>query len=118
MRMLGAPVAWLALAVLLAGCVSAGAPGEAAQRGSAAPESRPAQPKRLVASIQADPKAFNDKVARATSSGPIRGGPELEWLMNSGLTAVDDRGVMHGQVAEAAPSTENGLWVVHPDGRM
>src|SRR5687767_10202111 len=110
---LGARAWCLAVLVLIVGCASAGAPGGAAQRSSTAPEGRAAQPKRLVASIQADPKAFNDKVARATSSGPVRGGPELEWLMNSGLTAVDDRGVKHGQIAEAAPSTENGLWVVY-----
>jgi peptide/nickel transport system substrate-binding protein len=108
----------IALLAIVTGCTSAGAPGGPAQRSGAAPDSRAGQPKRLVASIQADPKAFNDKVARATSSGPVRGGPELEWLLNSGLTAVDDRGVLHGQIAEAAPSTENGLWVVHPDGRM
>src|SRR5215211_2975634 len=111
--MAGIRIWCLALIMLLAGCASGGA-----QRGSAAPEARAAQPKRLVASIQADPKAFNDKIARATSSGPIRGGPELEWLMNSGLTAVDDRGVMHVFFLDDTPSTENGLWIVHPDGRM
>jgi peptide/nickel transport system substrate-binding protein len=75
-------------------------------------------PSRLVASIQADPRAFNGQVARGISGGRIRGGPELEWLVSSGLTVPDDRGTLLGQLAEAAPSAENGLWKVLPDGRM
>src|SRR2546423_1860230 len=68
-------------------------------------------PKRVVASIQADPHAFSDKIARATTAGAVRGGPELEWLLNSGLTVVYDHGLLQGQIAEVAPTTDNGLWV-------
>ncbi len=112
-RRLGA----LLLVLLVIGCGPSNPTGTPDR--DAASASAPAiGPKRLVASLQADPRAFNDKVALATSSGPIRGGPELEWLLNSALSASDDRGALVGQLAEAAPSIENGLWKLLPDGRM
>ncbi len=106
-------------ALLLVGCASGGrsvgAPGPAPVAGEPAARSAP---KVLVAGMQTDPRAFNTKVARGTSSGPIRGGPELEWLLNSGLTMVDEKGVMRGQLAETPPTVENGGWRLFPDGRM
>jgi peptide/nickel transport system substrate-binding protein len=106
-------------ALVLVGCASggrsAGAPGVAPAAGE--PAARGA-PRVLVAGMQTDPRAFNTKVARGTASGPIRGGPELEWLLNSGLTMVDEKGVMRGQLAETPPTVENGGWRLFPDGRM
>jgi peptide/nickel transport system substrate-binding protein len=72
----------------------------------------------LVLSAQVDPRAFHEGVNRASTAGPPRGGPELAWLLNSGLTVIDDRGEVQGQLADAAPSIENGRWRLFPDGRM
>jgi peptide/nickel transport system substrate-binding protein len=38
--------------------------------------------------------------------------------VSAGLTNTDDRGNQRAQLAEAAPTIENGLWRVLPDGRM
>jgi peptide/nickel transport system substrate-binding protein len=106
----------LALLLLLAACSTSG-PARSSERGGQGLAVAVGQ-KVLVAGMQTDPKAFNQKVARATASGPIRGGLELEWLLNAGLTNVDDRGAMLGQLADAAPSIDNGRWVLFPDGQM
>jgi peptide/nickel transport system substrate-binding protein len=105
--------------MLVAGC----APGERA-RGTGEPGSQAREsgtvraPKRLVVSTQVDPRAFHEGVNRASTAGPPRGGPELAWLLNSGLTVVDNRGDVVGQLAETAPTIENGRWQLFPDGRM
>src|SRR2546428_10637259 len=108
------PVLCLAL---LFGCASPPAPSS-----GAGPERSGAQqttgPKRIVAVTPGTPLAFNERVSRAVVSGPYRGGPELEWLVNSSLTIVDDRGTRLGQLAEKPPTTENGLWKGFPDGPM
>jgi peptide/nickel transport system substrate-binding protein len=112
---------WLvsSFALVVAACGPAGSPGAVPPPASGADAPDPSTtPTRLVASIQADPRAFNGQVARGIAGGRIRGGPELEWLVTSGLTVPDDRGTLQGQLAEAAPSAENGLWKVLPDGRM
>ncbi len=112
-------LAGIASLLLLVGCAAGGR--QSAPAGGASVESEPAArgaPKVLVAGMQTDPRAFNSQVARATSSGPIRGGPELEWLLNAGLTIVDDRGVMRPQLAETPATVENGGWKLFPDGRM
>ena len=77
---------------LVAGCIApqAATPGAVGER-SGAP-ARASTPKRIVAATPGSPLAFNERVARAVVSGPYRGGPELEWLMNSALTIVDDKG--------------------------
>jgi peptide/nickel transport system substrate-binding protein len=64
------------------------------------------------------PLAFYERVARAVAQGPYRGGVDLEWLLNSALTVVDDKGVLRGQLAEDAPTADNGLWKLFPDGTM
>jgi peptide/nickel transport system substrate-binding protein len=108
----------LGLALLVAGCVPAGGNPATSSVTQGSADGAPRGPIRLVASAQVDPRAFNEKVARAVAGGRLRGGPELEWLLSSGLTVADERGALQGQLAEAAPSTENGLWKLLPDGRM
>ncbi len=43
---------------------------------------------------------------------------EVEKLVHAGLTIRGLREPLEAQLAEAAPSVENGLWKVLPDGRM
>jgi peptide/nickel transport system substrate-binding protein len=52
--------------------------------------------------------------------GPGRpaGYDALEALVSAGLANADDRGQLRPQLAEAVPTTDNGLWRVLPDGRM
>jgi len=42
----------------------------------------------------------------------------MERLVNVGLATVDATGTLRGQLAEAVPTVENGLWRLLPDGRM
>jgi peptide/nickel transport system substrate-binding protein len=42
----------------------------------------------------------------------------MQELLNAGPAVVDEQGILHPQLAEAVPTTENGLWKVFPDGRM
>ena len=109
-RMVRLSIAFVTIATIVAAaCGAPDRPPASGQRVSPAGEASPSSgPKRLVASVQAEPQAFNDRVVRATSSGPPRGGPELVWLLHSGLTAVDDRGALQGMLAEAAPTLDNG----------
>jgi ABC-type transport system substrate-binding protein len=53
-----------------------------------------------------------------TPYSAIPGSYELRNLVNPGLTVIDDRGAFRPVLAEAAPTLENGLWKVSPDGRM
>jgi peptide/nickel transport system substrate-binding protein len=111
---------WLALVALLLAACSSGPTSGATPPGVGRPSESitNSAPKVLVAGMGTDVRAFNQRVARATSSGPLRGGPELEWLLNGGLTKVDERGNTIPELAEAAPTVENGRWKIFPDGRM
>jgi len=52
---------------------------------------------------------------RPSGTGPQR---IALHLVQSGLTARDDRRVRFPRLAEAVPSLDNGLWKLLPDGRM
>ncbi len=54
---------------------------------------------------------------RATA-GTLPGARELEQLIHAGLTVEDESGNLRPQLADAAPTVENGLWKLFPDGRM
>lgn len=71
-------------------------------------------PKRLVAAIRSVPNA----VTTDTDLAAVSGADALNRLVNSSLTVTDDEGVRLPQLAEAVPTTENGLWQVFSDGRM
>jgi peptide/nickel transport system substrate-binding protein len=72
----------------------------------------------VVAAVLADPPTLRNTVNTRGASGSVPGVDALEGLLNSGLAAIDHRGVLHPQLAEAIPTIENGLWKVFPDGRM
>src|SRR5437773_2011397 len=90
---------FILLALLTACSPTRGASGPGGQ-GAQAVEGAVAGPKRLLAAAPSQPLAFYERVARAVAQGPYRGGVDLEWLVNSALTVVDDKGVLRGQLAE------------------
>jgi peptide/nickel transport system substrate-binding protein len=101
--------------VLLAGCT---APDRAAPGPAAVERPRATAPVRVTAVMMSDPTSLNNDVNRATAQFVIAGGPELQLLVSAGLSVLDDRGQLHPQLADAAPTVENGLWRVEPDGQM
>ncbi len=101
------------LALLVAACAAPPAARDADRSGPAATVA----PKRIVAALMGDPPTVAVKVTSA-GGGSIPGQAELEETVNAGLTQIDNQGVVRPVMAEAAPSLENGLWTVAPDGRM
>jgi peptide/nickel transport system substrate-binding protein len=62
--------------------------------------------------------AANREVARARALGSPSGALEMERLVNAGMVVIDADGAALPELAEAAPTLENGGWIVHSDGRM
>src|SRR6266496_216749 len=100
----------LGLVLVTAACAPAPraepSPGEGASTRSAAP-------KRITIAIFGELTNVRSQVMTVTP-----GLTEIEQMINAGLAAIDDKGVMHPRLAEAVPSIENGLWKVFPDSRM
>src|SRR5438132_11425923 len=95
-------------ALVLSACVS-GTASPARQAGSAP---TPSAPRRLVAAIRSTPPTM---VSYYNTIVP--GGTYMGKLVSSGLTTANDRGVRVPLLAEAVPTTDNGLWNVLADGR-
>src|SRR5205814_2226820 len=68
-----------------------------------------------VVAVLVEPQGW---LQQLTDRSSTKGLAETEQLMNSALTYLDDRDVLQPHLAEAVPTTENGLWKVLPDGRM
>lgn len=84
---------------------------------SAAPQSGVAQPKRITAAVMSNPHTISrDNVS--AGSGTYPGGDALEGLLNGGLSYTDVQGQLAPVIAEAVPTTDNGLWKVSADGTM
>lgn len=107
----GALVAACLAVLIAAGCASPAPGGGASDRQSAAQ----AGSKRIVAAITGDPHTVYQKLNPQSAT---RGIDALEKLVHVGLTANNDQDVRIPRLAEAVPSTENGLWRTFPDGRM
>ncbi len=101
----------LLLVLLVAGCAPRPSP---TAEGAAPP---PPAPKRITVGVQSE---FNAVATRVVRSGAASrpGVTEIEALVHAGLTQTDHAGMLQGELAEAVPSTANGLWKVFPDGRM
>lgn len=99
----------VALALTLMACTSPQTPAS----GSPANETT-AAPKRIVAAIKGEPPVL---ITNAGGTG-VPGTDQVRDLMNSGLSTIDPQSTLHPVLAEAVPSTENGLWKLLPDGRM
>ncbi len=103
---------WLVLTLLIVSCAAPRATGPADQGGAP----RAAGPTRITAAMLGEPPAVWDNIN--PSGGTVPGIGQLEELVTAGLTVEDGAGLRRPQLAEAIPSIENGLWVLHPDGRM
>jgi peptide/nickel transport system substrate-binding protein len=105
------PVFLLVLALLTAACAPSVPGTNSSGGGGNVPAS--AAPKRISIAMFGELTNVRSQVMTVTP-----GLTEVEQMINAGLAAIDDKGIMHPRLAEAVPSIENGLWKVFPDGRM
>lgn len=99
----------LSAAVFLSGCAGQASPAERGigdQTGGRAP-------KRVGVAVRGDVPTLVPSLA-----GPVPGLSELEDMLNPGLVTFGAQTELVPVLAEAVPTTENGLWRVFPDGRM
>lgn len=101
----------LAGAVGLVGCAPAASTGAS----SAGGPTTPAAKKRVTIAALGDIFTVNTLLTGTGLNQP--GISETARLLNVGLT-INNGGVREARLAEAVPTTENGLWEVLPDGRM
>jgi peptide/nickel transport system substrate-binding protein len=103
------------LAVLLMAACAPARPSPSGD-GASAPTA-PSGPKRIVVGVQTEINALATRMVRS-GAGTRPGLTEIEQLVNAGLTQLDHANALAPELAEAVPSTANGLWKVFPDGRM
>lgn len=108
-------MAWYLAALLAAtGCTGPQSGAGPATQGAGA--QRPEPVKRVITAIMNDPPALNG----GDSLGP-GGGEGTDVLFDAlhvGLTIKDEQSRLRPLLAESAPTLENGLWKLFPDGRM
>lgn len=101
----------LATACLVAACTGPVAPSTASSGGEPA---RQGPPKRVAAVVRNDMATL-----MPGARGAVPGAGEFEELVSVGMTGGQGQGEgFQARIAEAVPSTENGLWQVNPDGTM
>jgi peptide/nickel transport system substrate-binding protein len=108
-------LALTALAALLL-CTACGPQVQTSSSQEAALAREPTAKKRITAATTGTLIRAN-RIFASTSSDPP-GTAEFEMLVNAGLTIKGVREPFEPQLAESAPSVENGLWRLLPDGRM
>ncbi len=101
-------------AVLVAGCAPARSVGQSPAQGGQTAASK----KQIVVVARGEPYTLNRTISDA-QPGAVAGIMEIAWLLNTRLGDVQERQRVVGtRLAEVAPTTDNGLWKVFPDGRM
>lgn len=71
--------------------------------------------KRITIAVTQEPPALHYNPIPS----PIRATPgSIQEIVHPGLTVFDHTGALRPLLAEAAPTVENGLWQLLPDGRM
>jgi peptide/nickel transport system substrate-binding protein len=102
------------LILLLAACTPAGGPDrrEAAQPARAAGDRTS---KHVSFAIQGEPKVLVTSLGLGNQ--PNVGG-DVQGAVHRKLVTLDDRGVLHPQLAVELPTQERGSWIVRPDGTM
>jgi peptide/nickel transport system substrate-binding protein len=112
----------LILVLLAASCAPATPPAATQPASDSAAQSAPAAaparttPKRITVAILGELPSFWDDIN--PGGGTVPGIGQFEGLASSGLLVEDENGAVQAQLAEAVPTTDNGLWKVFPDGRM
>src|SRR5262245_13339815 len=101
--------------MIAAGCAPARSVGTESTTGS---NPAPANKKQIVLVARGEPYTLNRTIS-GNQPGAIAGISELTYLLNTRLGDVQDfQKVVGTRLAEVAPTTDNGLWKVIPDGRM
>jgi peptide/nickel transport system substrate-binding protein len=101
--------------VVVVGCAPASNIGPAASSPAAQTS---AGKRQIVVIARGEPYTLNRTISDA-QPGAVAGIMEIAWLLNTRLGDVQERlRVVGTRLAEAAPTTDNGLWQVFPDGRM
>jgi peptide/nickel transport system substrate-binding protein len=112
-------LAWLVIALLAAGCAAPG-PGGGRQDAPAArgASGQGAAPKRIKAAFMSNPPTLMNRVNQTVAGGRTSAGiRDVATMINSGLSVVQEAGVVLPRLATAIPSVEAGTWTVLPDGR-
>lgn len=110
-----ASVLGLILTVLATSCAPSTA-GPSGSSPSAPASAASSTPKRINVAMLGELPSFWDDIN--PGGGTIPGMGQFEGLASAGLATLDENDVLQAQLAEAVPSTDNGLWKVFPDGRM
>lgn len=103
---------WCVFLLLVAACATPTPRGGTSAEGGIAASSAP---KRVTIAITGNAPALSNKLNR---NNTIQGVDKLQLLVNAGATDLDANNERRPQLAEAVPSTDNGLWKVLPDGTM
>ncbi len=101
----------LLLAILAAACAAPGT-GVGSQSGAQQAGAPSSPTKRITAAVLADPPFVYARLNPPSTTGGT------ESMVHVGLTRFDRFGVRGPALAKEAPSVENGLWRVFPDGKM
>jgi peptide/nickel transport system substrate-binding protein len=84
--------------------------------GSETTDLRAAAPKRITIAVAANVPILVERLSAGGVGVPGLG--DIEKMISPGFSVVDQSGSQRPLLAEAAPTVENGLWTVFPDGRM
>jgi peptide/nickel transport system substrate-binding protein len=104
----------LIAALVTAACAAPSGGGDS--RGASA---TPAGPKRIVIVIRGEPTSLSRDIAGLSQTGSVTGADEVSMLVSVSLADIVGGTSIAGLIlGEVAPSTENGLWKVFPDGQM
>jgi peptide/nickel transport system substrate-binding protein len=110
---LGRIVSRFLIGLLVAGC-TVGADRSPVESPPGTGQDAPRAPKRIVTAIMGEPSVTVSEIALNNPPGTT----SVEQLVSAGLTGIDGQGNLLAQLAREVPSIENGLWRLHPDGRM
>ncbi|HZT06756.1 MAG TPA: ABC transporter substrate-binding protein [Chloroflexota bacterium] len=110
------PARWFPIcALLLAACSAPAVPSTPSSR-TVAEGAPTAAPKRISLAVAANVPTLVDRLSAGGVGVP--GLTDLQKMLSPGLTVRDDQGALRPILAESAPTLENGLWTLLPDGRM
>ena len=107
----------IALVATIVGCAAPPNRSDSGQAPRTGAQAESGRTKRIVIGIAGDLPVLTNRVIRAVYSYTSPGGSEVEDLITDGLSDLDGADVPQAKLAEAVPSTENGLWKILPDGR-